>query len=129
MQIQEKIAKKRYELVGEKYFEKWEKEIEHKASRKRQFRDLRNFFLSHYGGGKMKCVCCGEKQLLFLTLDHVNNDGYCDEIKKKNSGVKYYKYLIKHNFPSVLQTLCWNCNCGKARNGGVCPHKLRMIQN
>jgi hypothetical protein len=18
--------------------------------------------------------------------------------------------------------LCWNCNCGRAKNGGICPH-------
>ena len=68
VQIQEKIAKKRNELVGEKYFEKWEKEIERKASRESEFRDLRNFVLAHYGGGKRECVCCGEKQLFFFNV-------------------------------------------------------------
>jgi hypothetical protein len=28
--------------------------------------------LAAYGG---KCVCCGEAEEAFLTLDHVNNDG------------------------------------------------------
>jgi len=92
-------------------------------------RKLRSVVLSHYGGGKIECVCCSEKQFDFLTLDHVNDDGYRDEVKKTYRGKKYYKYLIEHDFPSNLQTFCWNCNCGKARNGGVCPHSKQKILN
>lgn len=76
-----------------------------------------------------KCNCCGETNPLFLTIDHVNNDGY--KARQKNAKGKrqsefsgmYYKQIIKANFPKNLQLLCWNCNCGKHRNGGVCPHK------
>ena len=32
--------------------------------------------LKHYSGGEPYCVCCGEKELKFLTLDHINNDGH-----------------------------------------------------
>lgn len=76
-----------------------------------------------------KCSCCGESNPIFLTIDHVNNDGY--KIRPRNlkgysqsafSG-HYYKQIIKANFPDTLQLLCWNCNCGKNRNGGICPHK------
>jgi hypothetical protein len=23
--------------------------------------------------------------------------------------------------------LCYNCNCGRARNGGVCPHQQKKL--
>ena len=25
--------------------------------------------------------------------------------------------------PDTIQILCFNCNCGRARNGGICPHE------
>lgn len=77
-----------------------------------------------------QCACCGETNPLFLTIDHVNNDGWKDRPRNKNgnysdrlfSGHKYLK-IIRENFPDYLQLLCWNCNCGRARNNGICPHK------
>ena len=77
--------------------------------------------LDHYG---RKCICCGESELLFLDLDHINNDGYQH---RKEIGIKggseFYRWVIRNNFPSDLQILCANCNHGKARNNGVCPHQ------
>ena len=80
-----------------------------------------------YGG---KCNCCGESNPLFLTIDHVNNDGY--KHRGRNDGKykigsfsgHYYKTIIKAGFPDDLQLLCYNCNCGRARNKGICPHKI-----
>ena len=34
---------------------------------------IRDAVFSHYGGDR--CACCGETEKLFLTLDHINNDG------------------------------------------------------
>ena len=78
--------------------------------------------IDHYGG---KCVCCGETELLFLTIDHINNNGAEQRLKnglKGGSSDKSYRWIIKNDFPDDLQLLCWNCNCGRARNNGVCPH-------
>lgn len=79
-----------------------------------------------YGG---KCVCCGETNPLFLTLDHINGDGAKHRKEIGNNGPrgansdKTYRWAIKNNYPNTLQILCFNCNCGKQRNGGVlCPH-------
>lgn len=77
-----------------------------------------------------KCNCCGETNPLFLTIDHVNNDGY--KHRGRNDGKykigsfsgHYYKTIIKAGFPEDLQLLCYNCNCGRARNKGICPHKI-----
>jgi hypothetical protein len=81
----------------------------------------------HYG---RKCICCGEEEILFLTLDHIDNDGaaHRKEIKAKNAkkgpdGIAFYRWVVQNNYPSFLQTLCSNCNTGKHRNGGHCPHK------
>lgn len=74
---------------------------------------------SHYGN---KCNCCKETEKKFLTIDHVNNDGYKDKKDRGGSSDSLYRKIIKENFPDIYQILCYNCNCGKARNNGICPH-------
>ena len=89
--------------------------------------------LTHYSNGTPKCACCGETEFLFLTIDHINNGGaeQRKEIykQKKNygrygAGKRFYSWLKQHNYPEGYQVLCYNCNCGKQRNKGICcPHK------
>ena len=75
--------------------------------------------MNHYGPG---CVCCGEKDIRFLTLDHINNNGKPHR-KEVGSGHRLYRWAQKNNYPEGLQTMCFNCNTGRALNGGICPHK------
>jgi len=78
-----------------------------------------------YGG--YKCVCCGETEKLFLTIDHIENDGA--EWRRSNLGKRTmagyltYRWLVAHHFPPGFQVLCMNCNHGKRMNGGICPHQ------
>ena len=78
---------------------------------------LREQVLAHYGG---VCACCGETEPLFLTIDHVNNDGA--KHRKEVASNHLAKWLVDNDFPEDFQILCFNCNCGRQRNGGVCPH-------
>lgn len=82
---------------------------------------MRELVYHQYGN---RCSCCGEDNPLFLTLDHVNNDGH--KVRKVHgmSGA-LYRWVIRNGFPDVLQLLCYNCNMGKARNKGICPHQAR----
>lgn len=66
------------------------------------------------------CSCCGEADKRFLTLDHINSGG--SQHRKEGARIIVY-WLIKNDFPDGLQVLCWNCNSGRAMNGGICPHK------
>lgn len=66
------------------------------------------------------CACCGESNEKFLTLDHVNNDGYKHRAIVGNA---VFQDVIRRGFPSEFQILCYNCNYGKSHNDGVCPHK------
>lgn len=75
-----------------------------------------------YGG---KCKCCGEKCSGFLTLDHVNSDGHLDRKGRGGGGQGLYYRLIREKFPKTFQLLCFNCNLGRALNGGVCPHRIK----
>jgi hypothetical protein len=97
--------------------------------------EIRKKVLNHYSKGTMKCACCGEGILDFLTIDHVNMDGaehrrriIGNQTRKgRASGNRLYAWLVHNNFPKdvKLQVLCANCNTGSYKHAGVCPHKLK----
>ena len=69
-----------------------------------------------------KCSCCGESEKLFLSIDHVANNG-ADE-RRTVLNKNFYRHIRNSGFPPDYQVLCMNCNHGKHRNGGVCPHQV-----
>lgn len=86
--------------------------------------------LTHYCNGTPYCQChyCDEKNIGFLTIDHINNDGA--EHRKKTgcgSGSNIYQWLKRHNYPDGFGVLCFNCNCGRQSNNGICPHKPKGL--
>jgi len=88
---------------------------------------IKDIVFAAYGG--YKCVCCGETEPMFLTIDHINNDGakHRRQIsgKRHMAGYHTYKWLMDNNFPDGFQVLCMNCNHGKRMNNGICPHQVR----
>jgi hypothetical protein len=81
----------------------------------------KSYALQHY---RIKCRCCGENDIRFLTIDHVNGGG----VKHRKelgtgAGASFYHWLKTNNYPEGYAVLCFNCNCGRSVNGGVCPHK------
>lgn len=74
-----------------------------------------------YGG---VCTCCGISEPVFLTIDHIHNDGAAHRRELTKSGKKdIYRVLKAEGYPKDrFQLLCYNCNCAKQHNG-VCPHK------
>jgi hypothetical protein len=87
------------------------------AKRNKKYRES---VLEHYGN---KCACCGETEKMFLEIDHVYSDGSAH--RKLVNGATMANWLIRNGFPLGFQILCSNCNHGKQRCGGVCPHALR----
>ena len=87
--------------------------------------------INHYGG---ICACCGESELMFLAIDHINGGG--NEHRRQignnpknrcgSSSTQFYKWIEKNDFPDILQVLCHNCNMGKHLNAGICPHKAHI---
>lgn len=88
----------------------------------------RKAIFAHYGS---ECRCCGESNPLFLTLDHINNDGYEKRKATKSNATRQHSWhqAIVDGYPDDLQILCYNCNLGKARNNGVCPHQTDTTRN
>ena len=74
--------------------------------------------LMYYGNAK--CECCGESGQAFLTIDHINNDGYAQRRESKAHGGMIYSWLRRQGYPAGYRVLCANCNSG--RGHGLCPH-------
>jgi len=77
----------------------------------------KSLILNHYGN---ECVCCGESNYKFLTVDHINGGGR--RHREQRSITDINSWLINNNYPDGYQILCFNCNCAKGIYG-ICPHK------
>lgn len=95
------------------------------AKTKRLYEVMKGQVFKAYGG--WVCACCGETEKLFLSIDHVFNNGA--ELKNNGthgkSSMEFYRWLKNNDYPEGFQILCMNCNIGKHKNGGVCPHQTR----
>jgi hypothetical protein len=72
-----------------------------------------------------QCVCCGEREPLFLSLDHIN--GRQNERKgMRQEGDALIRWLARHNYQhgGRLRLLCLNCHQAITWTGS-CPHKQR----
>ncbi len=74
-----------------------------------------------------RCACCGEDNIVFLTVDHINNDGYKEKKNGRRSGRALWSRVRAEGFPKdKYRILCFNCNCGRARLANkICPHELK----
>lgn len=89
-------------------------------------RRVRQETIDAYGG---TCACCGLDDEVFLTIDHVFNDGKKHRREMWIEGTTIHEFLKKNNYPKDrFQLLCYNCNMAKQFNTtqkGVCPHQQR----
>ena len=65
------------------------------------------------------CACCGESQLEFLGIDHIDGRG---KVGQRRSGAEFYRWLKRQGFPKDdYRLLCHNCNQALGHYG-YCPH-------
>ena len=75
-----------------------------------------------------RCACCGERDPMYLEVDHVHNDGKkhrekinrkwtADNLRATSMHPRHYMSYLEDN-PNGLQLLCSNCNKAKSKNGG-----------
>lgn len=86
---------------------------------------IRKEVINAYGGF---CKCCGENELVFLDIDHINNDGAKHRKETGYIGLAFYLWLRRENFPKDFQILCKNCNWAKFVLGG-CPHERTLARS
>jgi hypothetical protein len=97
--------------------------------------------IAAYGG---KCACCGEKEMEFLTIDHIDGRGVhfrtnrdyesklSEETRKTRKVVigdqiAFFKFLEKNGFPKDdYRLLCMNCNWATGK-WGYCPHQRNEV--
>jgi hypothetical protein len=94
----------------------------------KKYRDkLKLDALKAYSNNDVKCACCGEREIDFLCLDHINDNGSEERKNNKYGLAGIFKWLKKNNYPkdAGLQVLCSNCNMSKRINRGICIHKLK----
>ncbi len=91
--------------------------------------------LRHYSGGEPFCQICGERNLTFLTIDHIDGKGSEHRRKITRGGYATYIWLRQHKFPEGYRVLCFNCNYGEYRGdsqstkGGILsgPEIARLV--
>jgi hypothetical protein len=96
---------------------------------RKRYQQIKDEVFAHYGG--YICACCGETEKIFMSLDHINNDGA--EFRTRTFGSRFcagyrtYEWLWRNGYPEEckLQILCANCQYGKRMNNGICPHQVR----
>ncbi len=94
------------------------------TARQASFR-LREKVAAFNGYGGCRCICCGETELVFLTLDHIDGNGATHRRTLgmgREGGAKFYRLLRLQGYPPGYQVLCFNCNCARGQHG-ECPHK------
>lgn len=94
------------------------------ANSRRSVAAARLAVLTNYSGGKPRCACCGEPELKFLAIDHIDGGGRAHRAKYR-SPWSYFKWFRDNGFPAGFQVLCHNCNCAKGFYGS-CPHTEKV---
>jgi hypothetical protein len=108
------------ERIRAKYQANHQTNLEYQRQRRPVYRDeLKRQVFEAYGN---RCNCCDEDNPGFLSIDHVNGGGRKHR-QLVGGSVMVLLDIIKRGYPDDFQILCFNCNLGRARNGGICPHK------
>lgn len=81
-----------------------------------------------YGG--CFCACCGESNLEFLSIDHINGGGrqHLLRLRQEGKNMGLYRWLKAEGYPPGYQVLCMNCNWAKGKFS-ECPHKREKHQS
>jgi hypothetical protein len=94
-----------------------------KAYLKAYQQKMKETVLSHYSGGIPKCACCGEQNMAFLSIDHIEGGGTKQRRRLQLRGIKFYPWLKDNGYPSGYRVLCMNCNSALGFRG-YCPHRI-----
>ena len=72
--------------------------------------------MQHYSNKEIpECKLCGQKDIRYLSVDHINGFGEKHRQEINKSGIGFYNWLIKNNYPEGYQILCIACNMAKSR--------------
>lgn len=92
--------------------------INQKAANRRA--EEKEVVMNMYSNGDACCRWCGHADMDVLQLDHIDDNG-----AGNRKGRDFYRWLIKHDYPSGFQVLCANCNTKKQ----ICRVQGRAISS
>ena len=129
-------AGKAYMKKHAEYAKEWRKKNrpKHLANQKANIVTQRLKVMEHYCGGDARCMCCDEREILFLQFDHTDDSGAAWRRDTKTNlgyvpaGNNFPYWLEKNGYPDNIQVLCANCNWGRRLNEGICPHKTKAVE-
>lgn len=104
------------------FYSKEEKKLRQHKQQKEIHKRNRLITLIYYGGNPPKCFCCGESNIEFLCIDHIEGNG---NSHRKSIGGTLYEWLRRENYPKGFRVLCHNCNMSLGFYG-YCPHKRNI---
>jgi len=119
-------SEKNKEKIRQRRLEQNNRNRQKIRNRTKHYRALKKLAVyNYYCNGDIKCNCCGERRIEFLTLDHIYNNGGHHRKKNRNlTGHDLYYWIIRNNFPPIFQILCMNCNFAKGKDKDhLCPHQ------
>lgn len=123
VRARQKIYMRRWREKNRERCNKWSRQYYQKKGNVRMrelARALKIEVLLEYGG---ICKCCGDDELLFLTIDHIDHGRGNPKILHNLNGWNFYARLKREGFPkNGLQVLCMDCNAAKMWYG-ICPHQ------
>lgn len=116
-----KLHKEEKKEYDNKYYEERRIEIRKKARLKSRLLKLE--ILTYYSGGQIRCECCNEKEIDFMTIDHIGGIRQKKLLghNKNLGGSRFYRWLKNMKFPIGFRVLCINCNFAIGKLG-YCPH-------
>jgi len=79
-------------------------------SEREKTRELKTKVMLHYSYGEIHCIHCGETNIDFLTIDHINGRKAWKGTGGDSKGNRLCRWLIREDFPDGFQILCWAWN-------------------
>jgi hypothetical protein len=110
------------------YMREWFRRNKYKSSvySKASHEKLRKEIIIHYGG---KCFCCGYNDIdkkvfgqAVLQVHHMNGNGRAHLKSLDISGIHFYNWLKKYNYPDGFGVLCKPCNSVMLANENICEY-------
>lgn len=89
------------------------------ARAKERYAAAKDAAIRAYGG--YRCACCSVTVPEFLAIDHINGGGNRQR-KVHGSGMQFYLWLKRNDYPEGFRILCHNCNYALGQFG-YCPHQ------
>ncbi len=102
-------TREKYLAYHRDYYYKHKEERKHFIieSAKKYNRKIKLRVAEHYGN---KCVCCNESNINLLTIHHIHGREDKNKEENKRTGIHFWKWLDKNNYPKGYQLICYNCN-------------------